>query len=280
MAVAEQTTAFALTEKANLITSLRRFDMVFFTVCAFVGLDTLGTVASNGPEGFFWLGLLPLVFVAPYMLVMAEVGSAFTMEGGPYEWVKLAFGRFQGGISAILYWVTNPFWVGGSLAFIATDSWRANVFDIGHGTFGDYLFKFILIWISIGVAIISLRHGKWIPNVGAFMRIIVLGFFTITVIIYGIEHGFAGFAASDLSPTRAVFLGLVPVLLFNYVGFELQNGAAEEMEDPQKDVPLSVLRSGVLGVLLYVIPIFGILLVLPDKDVSNIGGFIDAVTRT
>src|SRR3954464_11831641 len=281
MAVAaEETTTFALSEKSKLIKSLRRFDMVFFTVCAFVGLDTLGTVASNGPEGFFWLVLLALIFVAPYMLVMAEVGSGFTMEGGPYEWVKLAFGRLHGGIAAVLYWVTNPLWVGGSLAFIATDSWRANVFDIGHGTFGDYLFKFIFIWISIGVAIISLRQGKWIPNVGAFMRIIVLGFFTITVIIYGIEHGFAGFAASDLSPTRAVFLGLVPLLLFNYVGFELQNGAAEEMEDPQKDVPLSVARSAAIGVLMYSIPVFGIILVLPAEAVTGLSGFLDAVTKT
>jgi amino acid transporter len=278
--VAEETTSFALTEKSKLIKSLRRFDMVFFTVCAFVGLDTLGTVASNGPEGFFWLVLLALIFVAPYMLVMAEVGSAFTMEGGPYEWVKLAFGRFQGGIAAILYWVTNPFWVGGSLAFIATDSWRANVFDIGHGTVGDYIFKFIFIWISIGVAIVSLRYGKWIPNVGAFMRIIVLGFFSFTVILYGIKHGFAGFSASDMSPTKAVFLGLVPVLLFNYVGFELQNAAAEEMNNPKRDVPISVLRSGIIGVLLYVVPILGIILVLPAKDVTGIGGFIDAVTKT
>src|SRR3954469_3333912 len=234
-AVAEQTTTFALAEKSKLIKSLRRFDMVFFTVCAFVGLDTLGTVASNGPEGFFWLVLLALIFVAPYMLVMAEAGSAFTMAGGAYEGGQRALGGRHGGSAAILYWVTNPFWVGGSLAFIATDSWRANVFDIGHGTFGDYLFKFIFIWISIGVAIVSLRYGKWIPNVGAFMRIIVLGFFSFTVILYGIKHGFAGFAPGDLSPTKAVFLGLVPVLLFNYVGFELQTAAAEEMDDPQRD---------------------------------------------
>ena len=274
------TTTFAQEEKSKLVKSLRRFDMVFFTICAFVGLDTLGTVASEGPQGFFWLVALAVVFVAPYMLVMAEVGSTFTMEGGPYEWVKLAFGRLHGCVAAVLYWVTNPLWVGGSLAFIATDSWRANVFDIGHGTFGDYLFKFIFIWISIGVAIISLRQGKWIPNVGAFMRIFVLGFFSITVAIYGIEHGVAGFGASELSPTRAVFLGLVPVLLFNYVGFELQNGAAEEMQDPQKDVPRSVVTSGVMGVLMYSIPIFAIIAVLPEKKVTGIGGFIDAVAET
>jgi amino acid transporter len=277
-AVAEQTTALALSEKSKLIKSLRRLDMIGFTVCAFVGLDTLGLVAQNGPQGFLWLFLLAILFVAPYMLVMAEVGSAFTMEGGPYEWVKLAFGRLHGGIAAILYWVTNPLWVGGSLAFIATDSWRANVFGIGHGSFGDYAFKFIFIWISIGVAIVSLKHGKHIPNLGAIMRVIVLGFFSFTVIIYAIKHGVAGFSLSDMTPTRAVFFGLVPVLLFNYVGFELQNAAAEEMDDPQRDVPISVLRSGIIGVLLYVVPIFGIILVLPAKAITGIGGFIDAVT--
>src|SRR6476659_10496625 len=129
----ERTTAAALQERSKLVKSLRRFDMVFFTVCAFVGLDTLGTVASNGPQCFTWLILLAVVFVLPYALLMAEVGSAFTQEGGPYEWVKLAFGRLQGSISAVLYWVTNPLWVGGSLAFIATDAWSANIFHIGAG---------------------------------------------------------------------------------------------------------------------------------------------------
>jgi amino acid transporter len=281
MAVAaEQTTAFALAEKSKLIKSLRRFDMVFFSVCAFVGLDTLGTVASNGPQGFLWLIILAVVFVVPYMLLMAEVGSAFTQEGGPYEWTKMAFGRLHGGIASILYWVTNPLWVGGSLAFIAHDAWSANVFKIGTASVGDYVFKLIFIWISIGVAIASLRYGKWIPNAGAITRGVVLGFFSLTVIIYGTKHGFAGFQFGQISPTRAVFFGLVPILLFNYVGFELQNGAAEEMENPQRDVPLSVLRSGIVGVLMYVIPIFCILLVLPASKVTSIGGFIDAVTLT
>jgi amino acid transporter len=272
-------TAFALQEKSKLVKSLRRFDMVFFTVCAFVGLDTLGTVASNGPEGWLWLLILALLFVAPYMLVMAEVGSAFTMEGGPYEWVKLAFGRLHGGIAAVLYWVTNPLWVGGSLAFIATDAWRANVSDIGHGTVGDYIFKFVFIWLSIGVAIVSLRYGKWIPNLGALLRIIVMVFFTVTCAIYASEHGVVGFHFHGHYLTKAVFLGLVPVLLFNYVGFELQNGAAEEMDDPQRDVPISVLQSGIIGVLLYLIPIGAIILVLPEKAITGIGGFIDAVTE-
>jgi amino acid transporter len=112
------------------------------------------------------------------------------------------------------------------------------------------------------------------------MRIFVLGFFTLTLVVYAIRHGVHGFPVSDLSPTRSIFLALVPILLFNYVGFELQNGAAEEMENPEKDVPIAVLWSGIIGVTLYVVPILGILLVLPAKAISNISGFIDAVTTT
>jgi amino acid transporter len=276
----EQTTQLALQEKSKLVKSLRRFDMVGFTVCALVGLDTLGTVASKGAQGFTWLIFLAAIFVAPYALLMSEVGSAFTQEGGPYEWSKMAFGRLQGAIAAVLYWVTNPLWVGGSLAFLATEAWNDNLFKISSGSPGDYIFKLAFIWLSIGVAIVSLKRGKWIPNAGAIMRVVVLGFFTLTTIIYAFKHGVSGFPAGDLTPTGAIFLALVPLLLFNYVGFELQNGAAEEMEDPQRDVPLSIVRSGVTGVLLYAIPVFAILLVLPAEKVTGIGGFLDAVTET
>lgn len=273
-------TALLEGEKQKLHKSLSRLDMIGFTVCAFVGLDTLGLVAGAGPQGFTWLIVLAALFVLPYALVMSEAGSAFTQEGGPYEWVKQAFGRSHAAVAALLYWVTNPFWVGGSLAFIATDAWSAHVFGIPQGSAWDYLFKLVFIWVSIGVAIASLQKGKWIPNVGAFLRVVVLGGFTLTLVVYAVKHGVHGFPAGDLTPTTAVFLGLVPVLLFNYVGFELQNGAAEEMQDPQKDVPRSVVRSAALGVTLYAIPVFGIMLVLPPEAITGVSGFMDAVATT
>ena len=276
----EHTTTLALSEKSKLIKSLRRFDMLLFLVCAIVGLDTLGQVSSYGAQTFTWVIVLAVAFLFPYALVMCELGSAFTQEGGPYEWMKLAWGRLVAGIGAVLYWVTNPLWVGGSLCFIATAAWTKAYFTIGSGSVGDYAFKAIFIWVSIGVAIVALRYGKWIPNFGAIVRFAVLGFFSITILIYAIKNGVHGYAAGDFSPSTAVFIGLVPLLIFNYVGFELQNGAAEEMRDPQRDVPKTVAGSGILGVLLYAIPIFGILAVLPVKKITGIGGFLDAVNAT
>ena len=66
-------------------------------------------------------------------------------------------------------------------------------------------------------------------------------------------------------PSYVTFIAVVPVLFFNYVGFELPNAAGDEMKDPQKDVPFTVARSAIGTVLLYGAPILAILLVLPQS---------------
>ncbi len=281
----EHTTAMAVEEKAKLQKNLRRFDMLFFTVCALVGVDTLGQVSGFGVATFTWIAILAVIFLLPYALVMAELGSAFPQEGGPYEWMKMSFGRLPAGIGSVLYWVTNPLWVGGTLCFTATAAWSVHLHTIGTRSVGDYAFKIAFIWISIGVAIVSLRYGKWIPNVGAIIRLGVLAFFSVTVLIYAIEHGVHGLSlqhpfATPGSSAVVIFLGLVPLLLFNYVGFELQNGAAEEMVNPQRDVPVTVLQSMIITILAYGIPVFGIVAVLPSSKITGISGFLDAVGQT
>jgi amino acid transporter len=47
--------------------------------------------------------------------------------------------------------------------------------------------------------------------------------------------------------------------------------------DPQKDVPKSVIRSAIATVILYSLPIFGILVVLPIDKIKGIDGFVGAV---
>ena len=54
------------------------------------------------------------------------------------------------------------------------------------------------------------------------------------------------------------------MLLFNYVGFELPSSAGEEMTNPQRDVPFGIARSAVASVVLYALPVIGILIVLPS----------------
>jgi glutamate:GABA antiporter len=270
-------TELAVEQKKHLVKTLGRFDMVFFTVAVIVGLDLIGQAASNGYQAITWTVILVILFLVPYGLVMAEVGAAFTGEGGPYEWVKLAMGRPWAGFNTMLYWITNPLWVGGSLAFVGAAAWDSGISHISSGSVADYVFKMIFIWVSILSAIISFRIGKWIPTVGAILKVLLVAFFAITVVIFAIEHGVQGITASGLSPTWGGLLEIAPLLLFSFVGFEGQNGAGDEMQDPQRDVPVSILRSGALSAFCYLVPIVLVLLVLPSKQITGLGGFIDAI---
>ncbi len=91
-----------------------------------------------------------------------------------------------------------------------------------------------------------------------------------------IKNGVHGLDAGDLSPTAAGFLTIVPVAIFAFVGFELQANASGEMVDPQRDVPVSVVRSGFLGVIAYLLPVLGVLFVLSGEAVEGLDGFIAA----
>jgi amino acid transporter len=273
-----RTTAAALEEKQKLQRHFGRFDMLFFLLCTLVGLDTIGQVAAGGAQSFSWLIIMGLLFFIPYALLIAELGSAFRQEGGPYVWTRLSFGRFVGSIASLLYWVSNPIWVGGSLCITAMAAFSTFFVDIQTGhEFWKYLFALVFIWFTVVAAIISFKEGKWIPTIGAFARVIILGFFTISVVLYGIKHGLHGFGASHFGVTYATFIAVAPVLFFNYVGFELPSAAGEEMKHPAVDVPYCVLRSAIGAILLYGGPILGILLVLPTTQVTGLSGFVDAI---
>src|ERR1700676_711631 len=81
-----------------------------------------------------------------------------------------------------------------------------------------YIIALVFVWLSIVAAIMSFSVGKWLPTAGAVARFVVLGLFTISVIIYAVKHGAHGLGASAYSPTAGGFVLLVGVLLFNFVG--------------------------------------------------------------
>ncbi|QNS08614.1 APC family permease [Streptomyces xanthii] len=244
-------------------------------IAAVISFDTVGQIATGGGEAVTWTAALALFFLIPYALLFAETGAAFPQEGGPYVWVKLALGRPAAALTTLFYWVTNPIWLGGSLVFLAAETWDGFVFHLGSGTVADYVFKLLFVWAAILTAVVSLSRGKWITTVGALVKVLSLGLFTLTATLYGIEHGFHGLTEAHFSPTAAGFLALVPILLFAYVGFEAPNAAGEEMHDPQKDVPAALGRSATVAAACYLLPVLALLAVVPVKQVTGIGGFME-----
>lgn len=270
-------------ETSNLRTqhfrkTLGRLDIVLMSISAIIAIDTIALIAAGGgAEAFTWTLVIGVTFLFPYALVIAELGSAFHEEGGPFVWVRLAFGKLTAAIATMFYWITNPLWMGGSLVFISAASWDAYISPLPSGSPADFVFKLVFIWLAIGTAVIGLQYGKHILAAGAIVKVALLANFVVTVVLYGMQYGINGYAAGDFSPTTAGFLAVTPVILFAVVGFEAPNGAAEEMRNPQRDVPRAIATSGVVSMLCYLVPIFALLAVVPADKIEGAGGFLEAL---
>ncbi|HEX7733549.1 MAG TPA: APC family permease [Ktedonobacteraceae bacterium] len=287
--IREVTTSATLEEKKKLRKEFRYFDMIFYTVAGIIGIDTLGAVSSNGGQAFTWLIISAITFLLPYGLLTAELGSTFTQEGGVYVWCKLAGGRFFAALGSILYWISNPLWVGGTLSVTAIGAIKIFWFKDSNYLFGgttlanalvEIVIALFFIWGVTWSAIMSLRFGKWLSVFGSYVKMALFGIFVVLALVYffGGHATGAHIAVADLIPHNftVIVSGILPVLIFNWVGFELQNGAGEEIEHPQRDVPRSLIRAGIIVVIGYSIPIAAILFTLPASQLSNASGFLNS----
>ncbi|HEX9099552.1 MAG TPA: APC family permease [Candidatus Dormibacteraeota bacterium] len=265
-------------EKRKLKKSLFRFDMIFFTISAILVLDTISQSSSYGAQAVFWLIVSGVTFLIPYGLITAELGTAFPTEGATYEWVRLAYGHFAGAVVGVLYWLSNPIWLGGTLTATAIGAmdlaWGTK---LSGNTGAEIVIGFFFIWIAVIMNILSLKYMKWIPNAGAMVRLGLVALFAILVIATGFGSGFKGSLSGFLPGFDiTVLIGVIGVLVFQWVGMELQTNASEEMENPQRDVPRAVYASGLISFAGYAVPIIGIILLLSQKDLSTVTGFISA----
>jgi glutamate:GABA antiporter len=267
-------------QKSKLRKVLRRFDLVLFTACAIVGLDSAAAVSQAGAQAITWLFISLVIFLVPYGMLVAELGSAFPVEGGPYEWVRMSFGRAAGAVTAVLYWLSNPVWVGGTLTATAIAALDSFVLHRSLGTGWEIAIGLAFTWVTVGIAIVAFGIGKWGPNIGTFLKIVAVGLFTVLFVAFLVQRGrpAGGSTPADLRPSVAGFLTAIGILVFLWVGFELSSSAAEEMHNPQRDVPRMVVYSGMIGALLYGLVILGIVLVIPTGRLSAVSGFTDAYT--
>ena len=289
LGIREVTTQATLEEKKKLRKEFNYFDMIFYTVAAIIGIDTLGAVSSSGGQALTWLVISAITFLLPYGLLAAELGSTFTQEGGVYEWCKLAGGRLFASFAAMLYWISNPLWVGGTLSVTAIAAiktfWFGNSgYQFGGSTIVDAIVEMVIallfIWGTTWCAIMSLKFGKRLSVYGSYVKLALLAVFIVLTVIFVVEGRATGqhVAVADLIPSNwgLIVSGILPVLIFNWVGFELQNGAGEEMHNPQRDVPRSIIRAGLVAVVSYVVVVAVILFALSKNQLSNATGFVKA----
>ncbi|MDO8108420.1 APC family permease [Isoptericola sp. b441] len=261
--------------------AFRMFDMVLFSVAAMLLLSQLTLTASVGPSAIFWTVAIIIVFFVPYGLVTAELGSAYPDAGGIYAWVVRAFGNRWGSRVSWWYWVNVGLWVP-SVYLMFSGAISSMFFDGELNFWIQVAITVVLIWVNYWVNARSLETGTWVSNLGAGITLAVIAALAVAGGMYASAHGsatewsFSALLPTDALPALALAL---PIIIYNFLGFELMSSASTQMENPRRDVPRTILVAGALIGGFYLIATIGMQLIFPAEEISETTGLLDALQR-
>jgi glutamate:GABA antiporter len=257
---------------------MKGLDMTLFTVCAILVIDQLAASASLGAQSIFWWIFTLIFFFIPYGLITAELGSTYPDQGGIYSWVQRAFGDRWGGRTAWLWWINVALWQ--PSVYLIFAGIFSQLFLPELGLWPQIAIAVGLTWVTVYVNMIALDVGKWVPNVGAIFKVVIMAVLGFGGFYYAATHGVANpINLETLSPSWGAPLAFLPVIVYNFMGFELMSGASEEMDDPARDVPKAIITSGALIAAFYLLGTVGILIALPLDEIGLIEGIIDTLYK-
>jgi amino acid transporter len=270
-------TAIATSKKSNgFKKAFRGIDMTLFTVAAILVIDTLAPSAAIGPSSISWWIITLVLFFIPYGLITAELGTTYPEQGGLYVWVRNAFGERWAARTTWLYWINVALWM--PSVYVLFAGMFAQLFIPELSLWGQILIGILMTWVTVVIGIIALDIGKWVPNIGALMKALIMLVIGVGAFVYAARHG----VANDLSfrnilPSWDAGLYFLPVIVYNFMGFELMSGAGEEMQNPQRDIPRAIITAGLLIAFFYLMGTIGMLMALPAEQLGLVTGIIDTL---
>ena len=266
-----------MTDQIHHSKTLRQRDMVLFTVSAILLLDTLTAAASVGASSVFWWISLGILFFVPFAMICAEMGCAYPEQGGIYAWIRDAFGGRWASRSTWCYWVNTAVWM--PAIYILFAGVFTQMFHPGLSMAWQIAIGVALTWLAVLVNVVTLDVGKWVPNLGAIIKVLIFGAIIAGSMVYIQDHGMANpLTLETLKPDWSNSAQYIPAIIYGMLGFELVSAGSEEMKNPARDVPRAILISGLIIIVLYLLGTIAVLAAIPAGEINLVEGLIDTLS--
>jgi len=259
------------------VKKFRLIDAVLASVCIILTVESASPAAAVGNAQYFWWISMLVLFFLPYGLISAELGTTYIGEGGIYDWVRFAFGSKWGCRVAWNYWVNFTLWIA-SLAVLFKDT-LLRIIPIEMSTLTETILQLLFIWIIIYMTTKEIRKSKWLMNIAAIFKAIIMLLVGGHGIYYASKYGVANpITPRSMLPDLDLYsLSFVSIIIYNFVGFEIVTTLAADMHNPKKEIPRALLLGGVVIAAFYMFASFGIGVAIPVSELSTSTGLLDSI---
>lgn len=262
---------------AVLKKELGLFDLVLTQVVFVVGTFWVGWAAKIGHEqNIFWI-LAIVTFYLPLAAAVIFLTRLMPLEGGLYQWSKLAFNDFVAFMVGWNLWVFAISILAGVGLVVTTNisyaigpsaAWMKDSSKL------IMLISFILVTAMVLAAMRGLGLGKWVHNVGGlvhmitFVILILLPIVAISQVLPGEYQPFAlqfpTFSEYNINVASKLALG-------GLTGFEYIAILAGETRAPARNIGRSVVIATPIIALMFILGTSSVLAFVPRDHIDVIG---------
>jgi amino acid transporter len=265
-----------MSETKSLKKNLTLFDVYAMSTGAMFssGLFLLPGIAASYTGNSVWLAYLLAGFlILPAMYCMAELSTAMPKAGGTYYFLDRAMGPLMGTIGGLGSWVAVVF--KSAFALVGMGAYL--------GIYLDLPFTVTAILLTLAFGLINIFGAK---ETTLLQRVLVTTLVVILIafVIFGLsETGVLGaFQPSDgygsFFKTGLVgFVSTIGLVFVSYAGLTKVASVAEEVENPDRNIPLGMTLSLITATIIYTLGTLVLIKVLePDALYTSLTPIADA----
>ncbi|MCQ4637008.1 APC family permease [Anaerovorax odorimutans] len=222
---------------------------LLYCACAGGAFGIEEMITESGPGvSILMLIIIPFVWSIPVCLGVAELGAILPGEGGPFVWIKEAFGEFWSFLSTFLFGIS--FYVGNAVFVVLSVGYLSYIVELTA-----LQATLIKIFFVILFTIINIMGVKEVGKVSIILTVLVIAAFALVTIV-----GFANWKQNPLTPVIPEDAGVLEsvsgcaaICIWMYTGYLSIPSLAGEIENPQL-IPKATIISLPLVSLTYILP--------------------------
>ncbi len=267
---------------ASLIRALGVADLTWLYLVAVVNLNIVPVVAAEGIRTLWLWVIAILFFFIPQGIAVIELAERMPGEGGLYLWTKETYGDFHGFLCGWCYWLTNMFFVPSLLFYVTgvTAYLGGSALGLGESRLFFFVLTNVLLWGTIVANIHGLGVGKWVNNIGGVGALTISVVLMVLAGLVAARHG-ASVSWGDLSAHKlgTLPLSIIGIVCLGMVGLEIGPVMGDEVRDPRRTFPRSILLGGTLCAIAYVGSTLSLTIALPQSEMAVVQGMMQAISK-
>ncbi|EKC7685925.1 APC family permease [Salmonella enterica] len=196
-------------------------------------------------------------------LCFAEAASYFSKNGAAYVYAREAFGPFVGFEVGFLKWIMQC--IAWAVMVVALSNILSSAFNFEDNSFLKKVIEVTIIVLLTVMNLLGVSFAKTINNISTCFKVIPLVIFivggiafvhihNVTPTLY--EHVLSHNGTTEEGMSWSNLASAIVLCFYAYTGFETFSTAAEDMDNPRRNLPRAIVATLIIVPAFYALVVF------------------------